>query len=337
MTVTVEFGLLYDFRNPPEWEVPAAELYAETLDHIQAMEALGFPAIWVTEHHFIEDQYLPSVLPVAAAIAARTTKVTIGTAVLLLPLHNALRIAEDAAIVDVLSNGRLRLGLGLGYKLEEFDAFGVSRKHRPSLMEEGIAVIRAAWEDGPASFHGRHYNFDGINITPKPTQRPGPEIWLAGRADVPVERAARIGDGLIAVGPPSLYDGYRDALAANGKTGPANICAFAWSVPADNPGAAWEEVGPHAAHRMANYADWYGAAADLPSDQLMGRAMDTGRSPGASSGMFGSPEQAIAEVKAMEAQGVTSLLYFATYPGLRPSATIPYFELLAREVMPHFR
>jgi alkanesulfonate monooxygenase SsuD/methylene tetrahydromethanopterin reductase-like flavin-dependent oxidoreductase (luciferase family) len=332
----MEFGLLYDFRNPPEWNVPAAELYAETLDHIQAMEALGFPAIWVTEHHFIEDEYLPSVLPLAAAIAVQTTRVIIGTAVLLLPLHNALHIAEDAAIVDVLSNGRLRLGLGLGYKLEEFEAFGVSRRQRPSLMEEGIAVIRAAWEDGPASFHGRHYNFEGIDVLPKPVQRPGPEIWLAGRADVPVERAARVGDGLIAVGPPALYDSYRQALADNGKTGPANICAFAQTFPAEDPGAAWETVGPHARHRAVNYADWYGAAADLASDRLWRQAVDAGRSPNASAGLFGTPEQVVAEVKALEAQGVTSLLYFATFPGLRPSATIPYFELLAKEVMPRF-
>ncbi len=332
----MEFGLLYDFRNPPQWRIPPAELYAETLDHIQAMEALGFPVIWVTEHHFIEDEYLPSVMAMAAAIAVRTTTVKIGTAVLLLPLQDAIRVAEDAAVVDVLSNGRLRLGLGLGYKLEEFDAFRVPRASRRSLMEEGIDVIRAAWADGPQTYEGEHYNFRDISVTPKPVQRPGPEIWLAGRADAPVRRAARMGDGLIAVGPPSLYDTYRDARQEYGRTGPDNICTFAWRMPAEDPGRAWEEVGPHAAHRMANYADWYGTAADLPTDQLMGRALDVGRSPGATPSMFGSVEDTIAEVEAMQANGVSSLLYFATFPGLRPSATIPYFELLAKEVMPRF-
>lgn len=332
----MEFGLLYDFRNPPQWRIPPAELYAETLDHIQAMEALGFPVIWVTEHHFIEDEYLPSVMAMAAAIAVRTKTVKIGTAVLLLPLQDAIRVAEDAAVVDVLSNGRLRLGLGLGYKLEEFDAFRVPRAARRSLMEEGIDVIRAAWADGPQTYEGTHYNFRDISVTPKPVQRPGPEIWLAGRADVPVGRAARMGDGLIAVGPPSLYDGYRAAREEYGRTGPDNICTFAWRMPAEDPGRAWEEVGPHAAHRMANYADWYGTAADLPTDGLMGRALDVGRSPGATPSMFGSVEDTIAEVEAMQANGVSSLLYFATFPGLRPSATIPYFELLAKEVMPRF-
>src|SRR5688572_33477540 len=128
----MEIGLLYDLRNPPEWRIPSADLYAETLDHIAAVEAMGIPMCWVTEHHFIDDEYLPSCLTFAAAIAARTKTVTIGTAVILLPLQNALRVAEDAAVVDILSNGRLRLGLGLGYKIEEFDAFGVNRKHRAS-------------------------------------------------------------------------------------------------------------------------------------------------------------------------------------------------------------
>ncbi len=332
----MEFGLLYDFRNPPQWRIPPAELYAETLDHIQAMEALGFPVVWVTEHHFIDDEYLPSVLTAAAAIAARTSRVTIGTAVLLLPLQDAIRVAEDAAVVDVISNGRLRLGLGLGYKLEEFDAFRVPRASRRSLMEEGIEVIRAAWADGAQSYDGEHYNFRDISVTPKPVQRPGPEIWLAGRADAPVRRAARMGDGLIAVGPSSLYDTYRAAREEYGRTGPDNICTFAWKLPADDPLAAWAEVGPHARHRMANYADWYGTAADLPTDTAMGRSLERGRSPGASSGMFGTVEETVAEVEAMKAMGVSSLLYFATFPGMRPSATIPYFEKLAKEVMPQF-
>ncbi|MGE5595238.1 MAG: LLM class flavin-dependent oxidoreductase [Hyphomicrobiales bacterium] len=332
----MEFGLLYDFRNPPEWRIPPAELYAETLDHIQAMEALGFPIAWVTEHHFIEDDYLPSCLAMAAAIAARTRRIAIGTAVLLLPLNDALRVAEDAAVVDVLSNGRLRLGLGLGYKLEEFEAFGVPRKARPGRMEEGVEVIRAAWADGPATFEGRHYRFRDIDVRPKPVQRPGPEIWLAGRAEPAVRRAARIGDGLIAVGGPELYGIYRDARAEYGTQGPANIATFAWAYPSEDPGAAWEEVGPFATYRARNYAEWYGAAADLPSDRAWMAGVESGRSPGAAASLFKTPADTIAEVRAMEAQGVTSLLYFATFPGMRPHATIPFFETLAKHVMPAF-
>lgn len=329
----MEIGLLYDFRNPPQWRIPTNELYAETLDHIQAMEELGFPAVWVTEHHFIEDEYLPSVLTMAAAIAARTKRVTIGTAVLLLPLWDALRVAEDAAVVDQLSNGRLRLGLGLGYKLEEFGAFRVPRRDRPGLMEEGIEVIKRAWAPGPASFSGKHYQFSGINVTPKPLQQPRPQIWLAGRAEAPVRRAARAADGFIAVGGPELYQTYFDACREYGTT-PGGVCTFAWSYPAEDPGRAWEDVGPHALYRSRNYADWYGTAGDLAGDRTWMAAIEAGVSPGASASLFKSVEETIADIRRFEAMGVNSLLYFANFPGMRPSATIPYFELLAKYVLP---
>jgi alkanesulfonate monooxygenase SsuD/methylene tetrahydromethanopterin reductase-like flavin-dependent oxidoreductase (luciferase family) len=333
----MEIGLLYDLRNPPQWRIPTAELYAETLDHISAVEAMGFPVCWVTEHHFIDDEYLPSCLAFAAAIAARTKTITIGTAVILLPLQDALHIAEDAAVVDVLSNGRLRLGLGLGYKLEEFEAFGVSRKSRARRMDEGIDVIKAAWSDGPASYSGRHYTFSGIDVTPKPVQKPRPEIWLAGRAEPSVRRAARMADGLIAVGGPDLYDTYRSARAEYGQTGRANIATFAWSYPAEDPGRAWEECGEHATYRARNYADWYGAAADLESDRTWMAAVEAGANPGARASLFKTPDDAIADLRTMAGMGVTSVLYFATFPGMRPSATLPYFEVMAKQVLPAVR
>lgn len=330
----MEIGLLYDLRNPPQWRIPTPELYAETLDHIQAIEQMGFPIAWVTEHHFIEDEYLPGCLTMAAAIAARTKRIQIGTAVILLPLQDAIRVAEDSAVVDQLSNGRFRLGLGLGYKLEEFEAFGVNRAHRKGRMEEGIEVIRRAWADGPASFEGKHYRFQGINVTPKPVQRPGPEIWLAGRAEVTVRRAARIGDGLLAVGAPSLHSLYQEAWREYGRQGPPKIAAFAWNYPSDNPGGAWEECGPYVTYRARNYADWYGAAADLDGDVTWNSAIDAGLNPGASPRMFGTPDDTIAHLRALAGTGVTSALYFATFPGMRPSATLPFFESMARHVLP---
>jgi len=333
----MEFGILYDLRNPPAWSIPRQELYAQTLDHAQAMEDLGFPVVWVTEHHFIDDEYLPSCLPFAAALAARTNRVTIGTAVLLLPLHDPLRVAEDAAVVDVLANGRLRLGLGLGYKLEEFEVFGVDRASRAARMEEGIAVLRGAWADGPFSHEGRHYRIPSVDVTPKPVQRPGPPIWLAGRGPKPTERAARLGDGLIATPGTEIYAQFRRQWAEYGRTGTPPLCTFAFTYPTHDPARAARELGPHAAYRMDNYARWYGEAGDLEVDRRLQQVVEaTGRGPMAAESFFGTPEQVIAEVAALEAMGVTSLLYFGGLPGRPMADTVALFEVLAREVMPAF-
>jgi alkanesulfonate monooxygenase SsuD/methylene tetrahydromethanopterin reductase-like flavin-dependent oxidoreductase (luciferase family) len=332
----MEFGVLYDMRNPRDSGIDNATLYRETLEHIERMEELGFDTVWLTEHHFIEDDYLPSVLTMAAAVAARTTRVTIGTAVLLLPLHDPIRVAEDAAVVDVLSNGRLRLGLGLGYKLEEFEAFDVDRRHRPSLLEEGIEIIRGAWADGPFSHDGRHRQLRDLDVTPKPVQRPGPQIWLAGRAPRPVERAATIGDGLIVVGGPDLYREYHDAHRRSGRDDPAQLCIFAFTYPSDDPARDEAALGRFAGYRMENYARWYGTAGDLESDRALLQAAGAADAGGAMS-FFGSPQRVIDELRAAEAAGATAALWFATLPGASPAATTPLFEVLARDVMPAFR
>jgi len=332
----MEFGVLYDMRNPRHSGISNAALYQQTLEHIEHMEALGFDTVWLTEHHFIDDDYLPSVLTMAAAVAARTSRVTIGTAVLLLPLHDPIRVAEDAAVVDVISDGRLRLGLGLGYKLEEFDAFGVDRPARPSLLEEGIEIIRGAWADGPFSHHGRHRRFDDLDVTPKPVQRPGPQIWLAGRAPVPVARAATIGDGLIVVGGPDLYREYHDAHRAAGRVDPARLCIFAFTYPSDDPERDEAQLSQYAMYRMENYAQWYGSAGDLATDRAL---LQTAGAADATGGMrfFGTAQTVIDELKAAEAAGATAALWFATLPGTSADATTPLFEVLARDVMPAFR
>ena len=126
----MDFGLHMPFRNPPIWHRPYADLYAEHLTHIERAEELGYDTVWLTEHHFSEDGYSPSLIPIASAIAARTQRIRIGTAVLLTSFHHALRLAEDAALVDILSNGRFDLGLGAGYGQVEFDGYGVRMSDR---------------------------------------------------------------------------------------------------------------------------------------------------------------------------------------------------------------
>src|SRR5229473_3203680 len=151
-------GLLFPFRNPPRWGKPFPQFYAEQLRQVRLAEELGYDTIWLTEHHFAEDGYSPSLLPIAGAIAGMTSRVRIGTFLLLLPLHNAVRVAEDAATVDVISRGRFDLGIGKGYARHEFLGYGIPSKERASRFEEGIDVMRGIWTQDPFSFHGKHYN-----------------------------------------------------------------------------------------------------------------------------------------------------------------------------------
>ena len=122
-----DVGLLFPFRNPPRWRVPFPRFHAEQLHQVELAEELGYDTVWLTEHHFAEDGYSPSLVPLAGAIAARTERVHIGTFLLLLPLHHPMAVGEAVATLDVLSNGRFDLGVGQGYVPRKFAGFGVSR------------------------------------------------------------------------------------------------------------------------------------------------------------------------------------------------------------------
>ena len=173
----VRFGLWYDFRNPPQWQQPSERLYRQLLEQIAWAEELGLGSVWLTEHHFCDDGYTPSPLVIAAAIGSRTTQMRIGTNLMLLPLHDPIRLAEDAATVAILTGGRFDLGVGLGYRQIEFEAFHRSLRNRPSLLEEGIEIIRRAWSGEPICFAGKRFNIGDVTVHPVPTRPPQPPRW----------------------------------------------------------------------------------------------------------------------------------------------------------------
>ncbi|HKS92377.1 MAG TPA: LLM class flavin-dependent oxidoreductase, partial [Tepidiformaceae bacterium] len=186
-----DFGLWYDFRNPAGGTGSMSSIYAETIEQAVYAEELGFDHIWTTEHHFVDDGYSPSLLPICAAIAAPTQRVRIGTAVLLLLLHDPIRVAEDAATVDLISGGRLDLGVGIGYRQAEFTPFRVAHDSRGRQFEEALSVLRQALLPGPLTFAGEFYQYERVDVTPRPVQQPLP-IWLGGLTGRAVERAARL-------------------------------------------------------------------------------------------------------------------------------------------------
>jgi alkanesulfonate monooxygenase SsuD/methylene tetrahydromethanopterin reductase-like flavin-dependent oxidoreductase (luciferase family) len=194
----MKFGVMYDFRNPRAWAHPYPELYQSLIDQIVRIEQLGFENVWLTEHHFFEDGYNPALLPTAAAIAARTRRIRIGTFILLLPFNLPVRVAEDATCVDIISNGRFDFGVGQGYRAEEFAALKIPREERTPRLREGIELIRRLWTEPSVTFSGRFTKVQDLSLYPKPVQKPHPPIWIGARTESAARRAARMGFNLMA-------------------------------------------------------------------------------------------------------------------------------------------
>jgi alkanesulfonate monooxygenase SsuD/methylene tetrahydromethanopterin reductase-like flavin-dependent oxidoreductase (luciferase family) len=190
----LSFGLgQFTLQIPPWDKRDHAELYRDTLELARLAESVGFSSFWCAEHHGAEDGYIPALLPFLSAVAARTERMQIGTAVLLAPLHNPLRVAEDASVVQNLSGGRLNLGLGLGWVADEYRMFGVPMKGRGRRLEEFVEILRKAGTGERFSFEGRFYSMEDVLVSPTPAD-PIP-IWLGGSTPPALERAARMGDG----------------------------------------------------------------------------------------------------------------------------------------------
>ena len=261
----MQTGLYFDLRNPPQWRRPWADYYAQNLEWMEAADQLGADSIWVTEHHFFEDGYLPQPLTFAAALAARTKRARIGTAVLLAPLYPAVRIAEDAAIVDLISGGRLELGLGAGYVRPEFEAYAADRSKRFDTTDERIRDVRRM--------------LDEDEVTPPPAQRPFP-LWAGYMGPKGARRAGRLGVGLLTLNR-DLLEPYQEGLAEAGHPAEtARMGGLLNLVCADDPDEAFERILPHLAHQVNTYrAGAYAGSGKQPRELTVDQ-LRQGRSSG---------------------------------------------------------
>jgi probable F420-dependent oxidoreductase len=332
---SIAFGVWYDFRNPPRWHRPYAELYRETLDQIVWAEAAGFESVQVSEHHVTDEGYLPSLFAALAAIAVRTTTIRLGTAVLLAPFHHPLRFAEDGSFVDQLSGGRLELGVGLGYRRDEFRALGVSRQERGSRTEELVEVARLAWTGERFSYEGRHWSFEDVVVTPAPFRPGGPPLWLGGASEAAARRAGRLGCHFMpdAYMPVENYAVYRAALAETGHDPAAFQTAINPTIyVSEDPERGWAEVKDHLLYQYNRYREWYAAGGDTPAAMLT----DPEELP-RDRYLIGTPADVIAGIEKLHARhGFDRLFFWARPPGLPLEASQRSLELFAEHVLPYF-
>lgn len=210
----------YGMQSPHPYRRPHVDLYDEVIVHAQRAEQLGFDGIALTEHSFWYDGYCPSLLPTLAAIAQRTETIKLMTGALLLPQHDPLKVAEEAAVVDRLSGGRLILGLGAGYRPEEFLGHGVPQGRWGARMLEAIEVVRLALTQETFSFEGEFYQYENVSIPTRPVQDP-PPIWVcAGYADWAAKGSGRRGWAYCTTGDLTgggeVFDSYTDAAVKAG-------------------------------------------------------------------------------------------------------------------------
>jgi probable F420-dependent oxidoreductase len=196
----MKFGLYSSIASPPRGE-HLDRCIDEVIAEAQLAEACGFDSCFFGEHHQDRDGFLPSPLIVATAVAARTQRLRVGTSVVLLPLHHPVHVAEDVITLDLVSKGRVVLGVGIGYQPADFRAFGVPIEHRAAIFEESLEILRRCWAGEPFSFRGTHYTLEDVQVRPRPYQRPGPPLWIGASVPAAARRAGRLADGF--VGTPS--------------------------------------------------------------------------------------------------------------------------------------
>jgi len=333
MARRVNFGLWYDFRNPAQWRVPFERLYLQTLEQIGWAETIGFDSVWLTEHHFTDDGYTPSPLVIAAAIGARTKRLRIGTNILQSPLHDPIRLAEDTATLSLLTGGRFDLGVAIGYRQFEFDAFHRALRHRPSLLEEGVEILRRAWRGDAINFSGRRFQIGDLRITPSP-QHP-PRILIGGMVPQAIERAARIGDGFLSTGGIG-HDAYVAAMIKHCKQPHEGaICAGDWAIVSDDPEREAAAIGEHVLYQSNQYVEWgaFGPPDAVPRFTDAVAALRDGLY------QLSTPDAAVERLTAMLKQypQIVDVHFWAQFPGESIESGSRRIECLATHVLPKIR
>jgi len=320
----MEFTIAFDMRAP-SFGAPARKLYDAALDMCAWADELGFDTVGIGEHHASDDGYLPSPLVFAAAAAARTRRIALRPSVLLAPLYDPIKLAEDTAVLQILSGGRLVLGIGAGYRPVEFEMFGKRREDRRRLYEQAIEVLRQAWTGEPFEFQGRK-----VRVMPAP--EPPPPILLGGAHPAVARRAARIADGFF---PPQgeSWDVYREECQKLGKPDPGEFMQLGpvYVHVTEEPDRDWERIAPHARHVVESYSEWTLEAYGRPAGPFAKHVSpDDLRASGAYQVV--TPEGAIALARERAPHAV--FLLTPLLGGLDPDFAWQGLRLFEREVWP---
>lgn len=337
MPARFQFGLVV--RGQAESGEDIARRLQETLAMVRLADQLGYDSVTKTAHYSAHPFQMLQLVPMLARFTAEAPRLRLNAGVLLLPLYSPLHVAEEFATLDVLSGGKIILGVGLGYRDIEFKAFGVPRAQRVRRFEANLIAIRRLWTEEKVTLRTPYFELDGASCAPKPLQHPHPPIWIGANADPAVERAARLGDCWY-IGPAVELSTverqmalYRRALDAAGKPFPAELPMRREVFVARTRAEAIRLCAPYLGAKYKAYHAW---RQELPAD-------DSGFEQGFESliedrFLIGSPDEVAEQVLALHRRfGVNHLVMSTEWAGMSAGLATETIDMIARELFPRVR
>jgi len=318
--------------------IEGGHYYRDALEEVVRAEDLGFDSVWMEEHHSVTNHYWPSPLPVLAGFATRTSRMRLGTDILVAPFYHPVRLAEDTAMLDVMSGGRFVLGIAIGYKPDEFALYGAELEKRGARFEEQLAIMNGLWTRESLSFTGTYYTVER-RLEPKPLTRPHPPVWIGGWGDITLRRAATLADNWVP-GPTAdlarLLAG-KQRFIANRRAAGKTDAVTEWPLTRDVIIADTDREARDLAekHIMISYRKEYAGGwrhpfidASIATD-LDGLMKDRF--------LIGGPDQVIRALKPFVSEyGMTHLICRVFFPGMPHRHIMRELELIAKEVRPAF-
>jgi alkanesulfonate monooxygenase SsuD/methylene tetrahydromethanopterin reductase-like flavin-dependent oxidoreductase (luciferase family) len=315
-----------NMQSPP-WATPLPQMYAAGLAMATWADEQGLDAIRIGEHHGTDDNWCPSIMALGAAVSAVTSRITVNLSAVLLPLHDPVHVAEDLAVLDIMSDGRLRVVVAAGYNLAEFEMFGVDRKQRGRLIEEGVQVLRQAWTGEPFDYQGRR-----VRVTPRPSTPGGPPLILGGSSGAAAKRAVRLGMDYFPLNAEAYEVFQQERIAAGlpraqeySRGGPHMLHVT------DDVEKAWELLAPHLVAEATNYTQW--SSTDTPTSGPLGvKAPSLADLRAGGRYVIASPDEAVHLVRTLPADTIITLHPLVS--GLDPAIGWQSLHLFAERVLP---
>jgi alkanesulfonate monooxygenase SsuD/methylene tetrahydromethanopterin reductase-like flavin-dependent oxidoreductase (luciferase family) len=334
----MKFGLSVPVQHLPD--EPGAERIAELIEQVKLARDLGFDSISASQHYLAAPFQYFQPIPLLARIAAESGEMTLITNILLLPLYNPVDLSEQLATLDIICDGRLVCGVGLGYRDVEYTVFGVERASRVSRFEEALTLLTRLWTEDEVSCEGEHFRLDRARMTLKPVQRPRPPIWIAASSTAGIQRAARLGDAWTIAGHATLatlkhqVQFYRHILQALGKPFPEDFPLSKELFIAPDRRTALREAQPYLEAKYRAYSQW-GQDRELPAAEAFAVPFETLVQDRF---ILGDADDCIRQIRTHQEQlGVTHMEFRVHWPGMPHELVMRTIRLLGEKVLPACR